>query len=123
MGVGRSRRVRHRAQEPVAGEDFSPNEINLYKSGNHHGNFIDCVISRRLTITPAEVAHRSASLGHVGMVAMMVGRKIKWDPDKEQVIGDEVANRLIGRAQREPWQLRECHWQLATGNNWQLERQ
>ena len=84
---------------------ISPNEINLYKSGNHIGNFIDCVISRRQTITPAEVAHRSASIGHVGQVAMTVGRTIRWDPEREQVVGDEVANRLLGRAQREPWQL------------------
>jgi predicted dehydrogenase len=84
---------------------ISPNEVNLYNCNNHFGNFIDCVISRRLTITPAEVAHRSASIGHVGLVAMMVGRKLRFDPDTEQVIGDDVANRMLGRAQREPWQL------------------
>lgn len=84
---------------------ISPNEINLYNSGNHIGNFIDCVVSRRLTITPAEVAHRSASVGHIGLVSLMVGRKLRFDPEKEQVIGDEVANRMLGRAQRQPWQL------------------
>jgi predicted dehydrogenase len=84
---------------------IGPNEINLYKSTNHQSNFIDCVMSRRQTITPAEVAHRSASVGHLGQVAMILGRKINWDPEKEQIVGDDFANRLLGRANREPWQL------------------
>ena len=86
-------------------DTIRPDEINLYRSNNHHGNFLECVKSRRLTITPAEVAHRSASLGHVGLVAMLLGRKLRWDPDKEEVIGDPSANAMLGRAKREPWHL------------------
>jgi predicted dehydrogenase len=84
---------------------IGPNQINLYKSTNHIGNFIECVKSRRPTIAPAEVAHRSASLGHLAMVALNVGRKIRWNPQTEQIIGDEPASRLLGRAKREPWNL------------------
>ncbi|MCY3021715.1 MAG: Gfo/Idh/MocA family oxidoreductase [Planctomycetota bacterium] len=86
-------------------EVIRPDEINLYRSKDHWGNFLECVKSRRLTITPAEVAHRSASLGHLAMVAILVGRKIKFDPDKEEIIGDPTANALLGRAKREPWRL------------------
>ena len=78
-------------------------EINLLKSPGHHRNFLDCVKSRRETITPAEAAHRSASVGHVGMAALTVGRKLKFDPDTEQVIGDPAANAILGRAKRPPW--------------------
>ena len=52
----------------------------LYRSRDHFQNFLDCVRSRALTIAPAEVAHRSASVGHLGVVAIETGRTIKWDP-------------------------------------------
>jgi hypothetical protein len=86
-------------------DTIRPNEINLYRSGNHIGNFIDCVISRRPTITPAEVAHRSASVGHLCVIAIAMGRKIRWNPDTEQIVGDPAAATMLGRAKREPWNI------------------
>jgi predicted dehydrogenase len=82
-----------------------PEDVKLYHSTNHHRNFLDCVKTRRLTITPAEVAHRSASIGHLGLIAMQVGRKVRWNPDTEQIIGDATASSMLGRAKREPWSL------------------
>jgi predicted dehydrogenase len=82
-----------------------PKPISLFRSPGHHRNFLDCVKSRRSTITPAEVAHRSASVGHLGQVAMILGRKIRWNPDTEEVIGDEIASRMLRPAMRDPWQL------------------
>ncbi len=82
------------------------NEVRLYRSTNHIGNFIDCVVSRRPTITPAEVAHRSASIGHLCVIAISLGRRIRWNPDTEQILDDPAASALLGRAQREPW----CGW-------------
>lgn len=82
------------------------NEVRLYRSTNHIGNFIDCVVSRRPTITPAEVAHRSASIGHLCVIAISLGRRIRWNPDSEQILDDPAASALLGRAQREPW----CGW-------------
>lgn len=86
-------------------EDIGSDEINLYRSNNHIGNFIDCIISRRPTITPAEVAHRSASVGHLCVIAIALGRKIRWNPDTEEIIGDPAAATMLGRAKREPWRL------------------
>ncbi|HNU52474.1 MAG TPA: Gfo/Idh/MocA family oxidoreductase [Verrucomicrobiota bacterium] len=86
-------------------EKIRPEEINLYRSTNHIGNFIDCVLSRRLTITPAEVAHRSASLGHLAVVALALGRKFRWNPETEQILDDPTAGTLLGRAKREPWNI------------------
>ena len=83
---------------------IEPGELRLHSSG-HHRNFIDCVKTRATTLTPAEVAHRSASIGHLGQIAMLTGRKIKWDPVREQILGDVSAEALLGRAPRGPWSL------------------
>ena len=84
-------------------DKIRPDELNLYHSTNHIGNFIDCVISRRQTIAPAEVAHRSASLGHLAVIAIALGRKIRWNPQTEQILDDPAASAMLGRAKREPW--------------------
>ncbi len=86
-------------------DKIRPDEINLYHSPGHQRKFIESVKTRRPTIAPAEVAHRSASIGHLGLIALQVGRKIKFDPDKEEIIGDAVASGMLGRAKREPWHL------------------
>ena len=86
-------------------EKIRPDAINLYRSTNHIGNFVDCVISRRLTITPAEVAHRSTSVKHLCVIAIALGRKLRWNPDTEQFLGDDSANALLGRTKREPWNI------------------
>jgi len=86
-------------------EKIGPGEIKLYNSGGHKRNFVDCIINRKLTICPAEVGHRSISVGLLGEIAMLTGRKIKWNPDTEQIIGDPGASALLVRSYREPWQL------------------
>ena len=68
-------------------------------------NFIDCVKSRQPTITPVETAHHSAIPGHLGLISMLVGRKIKWDVAKEKILGDSEASKLLTRPYREPWKL------------------
>ncbi|OGD25746.1 MAG: dehydrogenase [Candidatus Aminicenantes bacterium RBG_19FT_COMBO_65_30] len=88
-------------------EVIGPGEIRLTKSRDHYQNFLDCVRSRTKTIAPAETAHRSASVGHLGVVAMEVGRKIKWHPATETIIGDPEAERLLGHSYRKPWQMPE----------------
>ena len=80
-------------------------KVKLYESNNHFRNFLDCVKSRKPTITPAEVAHHSAIPGHLGLIAMLVGRKIKWDAKKEVIVGDAEASKLLTREFRKPWKL------------------
>jgi hypothetical protein len=86
-------------------EIIGPNETRLYRSRDHYRDFLDAVRSRALTIAPAEVAHRSASVGHLGVIAIETGRTIKWDPATETLIGDPAAERLLSRAYRKPYQL------------------
>lgn len=69
-------------------------------------DFLNAVKTRGQTLEDAEVGHRTASLGHLGLIAIKLGRKLKWDPDKEEFPGDDVANKLRSRAPgRAPWTL------------------
>jgi hypothetical protein len=84
---------------------IGPDEIRLYKSNNHKANWLECIKSRAETIAPVEIAHRSCTVCLLGEIAMRLGRKLKWDPDTEQFIGDETANRMLWRPMRSPWRL------------------
>ena len=84
---------------------IGPDERHLPRSSNHARHFLDCVRHRRETVAPAEVAHRSATLCHLSDIAMRLGRKLRWDPEKETFTGDDEANRMLSRARRVPWTL------------------
>ena len=100
-----SRRGLEASNKAILREQIGPGEDPLYFSRNHYGNFIDCVKSRRTTITPVETAHRSISVGLLGEIAMLTGRKINWNPKTETIANDPEASALLGRAYREPWVL------------------
>ena len=89
----------------VLKEVIGPDEVKLYESRDHRQNFLDCVKSRKETIAPAEVGHRSISVGLLGEIAMLTERKLRWDPEKEVFLDDEQANRLLSRPMRGPWHL------------------
>jgi predicted dehydrogenase len=81
----------------------SERKIKLIVSTNHHRNFLNSVKSRQPTITPAETAHHSAIPGHLGLISMLVGRKIKWDAEHELILHDPEASELLTRPFRPPW--------------------
>ncbi len=87
--------------------DWQPAEkdIHLYRSDNHARNFIDCVISRKETAAPIEQAHRSITIAHLGNISLRLGRDLRWDPAKEQIIGDESASQMLTRPMRKPWSI------------------
>jgi myo-inositol 2-dehydrogenase/D-chiro-inositol 1-dehydrogenase len=80
-------------------------EIHLYKSDNHKVNLLECIKSRRETVAPVEVAHRSCTVCLLGEIAMRLGRKLKWNPDKEEFLNDDQANRMLEKPMRSPWVL------------------
>ena len=86
-------------------EVVGPGEIHLYRSDNHAQNFIDCVRTRGETITPPEIAHRATSTALLGGIACQLGRKLRWSPETECFLNDEVANGLLCCAMRAPWQV------------------
>jgi predicted dehydrogenase len=100
-----NRGVLEASDEKILKEVIGPDEIKLYESNDHKQNFIECVKSRKPTICPEEVGFRSISVGLLGEIAMLTGRKIKWNPEKEEIAGDPEASALLGRSYREPWTL------------------
>ena len=80
-------------------------EIRLYKSNDHHRNFVDCIKNRQRTAAPAEIGHRSTSICHLGNIAMKLHRKLRWDPVAEQFTDSDEANRMLSKPMRSPWHL------------------
>ncbi len=87
-----------RLKEPVG-------DIQIGRTDSHHKNFVDAVKSRKQPFASAEVGHRTASLCHLNNIAMALGRKLKWDPAKEQFENDDEANARITPKMRPPWHL------------------
>jgi predicted dehydrogenase len=85
--------------------ELGPNDVHLHPSGSHHKNFLDCVKSRELPICDVEIGHRSATVCHLGNIALRLGRKITWDPSAERIVGDPEAAGWIDRPKRAPYTL------------------
>ncbi len=73
---------------------------------NHMGNFFDCVKDRNRPVSDVWSQHRSASVCHLANISMRLGRKLRWDPQKEVFLGDEEANRWLARTERSPYEIR-----------------
>ncbi|HUT32929.1 MAG TPA: Gfo/Idh/MocA family oxidoreductase [Planctomycetota bacterium] len=82
-----------------------PNEIQLFKSDNHHGNFIDAVRGRTQPAAPIDIAVCSDILCNLQEIAIRLKRKLRWDPAGEKFVNDEEANRMLDRPMRGPWKL------------------
>jgi hypothetical protein len=66
-------------------------------------NFFDSVRSRTAPICDVEIGHRSVSVCHLGVIALRLGRPLRWDPAAEQFVGDAAANQWLSREMRKPW--------------------
>ena len=84
---------------------IGPNDLRLDESRNHMGNFIDCVRTRRTTVAPVEVAVLSDTITQLSMIAILTGRKIRWDAQREVILDDPGPSQLLTRAMRSPWHL------------------
>ena len=81
-------------------------EDYMHRTGrprNHMRDFLDCVHARRPTVAGAEVAHRTMTTNLVMDICLDLKRNLKWDPSKEEFVGDDEANKLRSRPMRGPW--------------------
>jgi hypothetical protein len=88
------------ASRPLRGED-----IHLYASDDHHGDFFQCIRTRQRPIADVEIGHRTATVCHLNVIAAHLARPVRWDPVKEEIIGDAVAARLLDRPRRAGYAL------------------
>jgi predicted dehydrogenase len=84
---------------------IGPDEIHLYQSDDQHGNWLECIRSRKAPIAPAEVGHRACSTCLLHHIAMKTGRRLYWDPVKERFKNDDEANKMLSRPQRSPYRM------------------
>lgn len=104
--------------ETLKSSALGPNEVHLPRSQparteesnrfhipDHARNFLDAIKSRQEPVAPVEVGHRSATVCHLGNIAMRLKRRLRWDPVTEQFGGDEEANQMLERPMRAPWRL------------------
>jgi len=89
----------------ISKEELTDSDTRLYKSDNHLQNFIDCIKSRKRCVADVEIGHRTATICHLGGIARRLGRKLRWDPDKEVFPDDEEANAYLDRPKREAYRL------------------
>ena len=93
--------------ESLKTAELGPNDKPLYRSDDHVGNFLDCIRTRKEPVAPVEAGHRSASLCHLGNIAVRLGKQkvLKWDPAQERFTNDDDANAMLSRPLRGPWKL------------------
>lgn len=102
-GAGGNQKAFSASDPAILSSEIKPDEIHLYESREQHGNWLDCIQSKKPTISPAEVAHRSCSACLVAHAAMKMGKKLYWDPEKELFKDNIEANKLLSRPQRFPY--------------------
>jgi predicted dehydrogenase len=84
---------------------LADSDVHLYQSNDHMANWLECIKSRKRPICDVAIGHRSATVCHLGNIAVRIGRKIAWDPVKEQIVGDSEAAAMLRRPYRSPWVL------------------
>ncbi|HWI59762.1 MAG TPA: gfo/Idh/MocA family oxidoreductase, partial [Bacillota bacterium] len=84
-------------------DPLRPDEVHLYRSESHSGNFLECVRTRKRPICDAAIAHRAASALLLGGIVKQLQRPLKWDPQMERFTNDNEANRMLSIAKRAPW--------------------
>jgi predicted dehydrogenase len=85
--------------------ELTSSDLRLPVSKDHYANFLECVKTRERPICDVEIGHRTATVCHLGNMAIRLGRKLQWDPAKEQIVGDDEAAAMLTRPYREPWKL------------------
>jgi len=85
--------------------ELSANDLRLLSSNNHHGNFIDAIRGRSQPASPIDASVRSDTLAWLDQIAIQLRRKLRWDPVREDFVGDPEASARLDRPMRAPWSV------------------
>jgi predicted dehydrogenase len=114
------------SRRPMLDAVIDPEKVKIYRpseivgrteggKGGEHRNFLDCVKSRKPCYAPAETGHRTITIPHIGNIAMLLGRTLRWNPAAEQFVGDAEADEMLSRKQREPWTIANINSWIKNG--------
>src|SRR4029077_20872058 len=92
-------------QPELISQELPAGAERLAVSNNHMATFLHCVTSRQPPICEPEIGRRSVSVCDLGVIALRTGRKLNWDPAKEEFVGDREANDYVAPEMRKPWSL------------------
>jgi hypothetical protein len=93
------------------GQELQERIVKLYKGKQpaertaHMQNFFDCIRDRSQPVSDVQTHHRTMTACHLSNIALMLGRELKWDPDKEQFVNDAEAEKFRSRQRRDEFQL------------------
>ena len=91
--------------DEIGKEPIGPNDVHLYESPGQQSDWLNCVRERRRPICDVAIGASSIMVCHLGNIASWIGRPIRWDPVKEEIIGDEAASQWLDRPKRAPYRL------------------
>jgi predicted dehydrogenase len=93
------------SDQRIIDEPLPSNAIRMPAHNNHMRNFVQCVRTRQQPICNVEVGHRSATVCHLGSIAIRTGQRLRWNPETERFVDNAAANQWLGRPMRAPWRL------------------
>ena len=96
--------ARRRSQNPRL-RDRPLTKFHPYTSDDQHGNWLDCIHSRKAPTAPVEIGHRACSTCLLHWIAMKTNHHVHWDPATESIVGDDIAGSLLSRHQRHSYEL------------------
>jgi hypothetical protein len=82
-----------------------PKIVNRDANIAHVNNFIECIKTREKPAADISIGHRSATVCHLGNIAVRTGKKIQWDPKQETIVGDADAAKWLSKEYRKPYEL------------------
>jgi predicted dehydrogenase len=93
---------------PTSGEKIVHTDPQLNKPDDQNikelwADFLRCIKNGKRPVSDIEIGHRSTNMSLLGMLSLKLGRSVSWDGEREQVVGDEAANKLLKREYRSPW--------------------
>ncbi len=101
--VEKSKKALDASDPKILASKIGANETHLYKIDDQHGNWLDCIQSRKAPISPVDIGHMACVNCLISHIAMKIDRKLEWNPKTEKFINDEDANALLSRPQRKPY--------------------
>jgi predicted dehydrogenase len=103
VALEKSKKALDASDPKILDSKIGPNETHLYKIDDQHGNWLDCIESRKAPISPVDIGHMACVVCLISHIAMKITRELEWDSKAEKFINDDEANALLARPQRKPY--------------------